>query len=45
MIGNSFYEKRYTEIKNDIMHFETCMIKAADKELGEKALTRRLNKI
>jgi len=45
MIGNSFYEKRYTEIKNDIRHFETCMIKAADKELGEKALTRRLNKI
>jgi hypothetical protein len=45
MIGNRGYEKRYKEIAKDIVHFETCMHKAADKTAGNKAVSRRLNKM
>jgi len=45
MIGNQGYEKRYNEIFKDIIHFEDCMIKAADITKGAKAVTRRLNKM
>ena len=45
MIGNRGYENRYKEIAKDIQHFETCMIKAADKDAGNKAVSRRLNKM
>ena len=45
MIGNRGYENRYKEIAKDILHFETCMYKAADKTAGNKAVSRRLNKM
>tara|TARA_R100000008_G_C3570163_1_gene161587 strand:- start:493 stop:1221 length:729 start_codon:yes stop_codon:yes gene_type:complete len=45
MIGNRGYENRYKEIVKDIKHFETCMRKAADKNAGNKAMVRRLNKM
>ena len=45
MIGNRGYENRYNEISKDIIHFETCMRKAADKKAGNKAVVRRLNKM
>jgi hypothetical protein len=45
MIGNRGYENRYKEIAKDILHFETCMYKAADETAGNKAVSRRLNKM
>lgn len=45
MIGNRDYQNRYKEIVKDIRHFETCMIKAADANIGNKAVVRRLNKM
>lgn len=45
MVGNKDYHKRYSEIKRDLLHFEQCMIKAADPIMGEKAIARRLNKL
>ena len=45
MIGNRGYENRYKEIAKDILHFEVCMHKAADKTAGNKAVSRRLNKM